>query len=471
MAEPPEYPYQSIPPELLHALLENPHESQILVDADGIIRFLSVHSEEFYETPPKAVIGKHISALNPDSQLPRVLQTGKAEIGRVLKMGGRERIVARIPLKDGEGRVVGAVGKLMFWHFKQFKELVRQIEVLENRLDYYEKELQQVYSNRYALERVVGESPDMQEAKRVAVQAAATDLAVLITGETGTGKEVFAHAIHQMSSRRRGPFVKVNCAAIPQDLFESELFGYEAGAFTGASHKGKPGKFELADGGTIFLDEVGDLPRPLQVKLLRVIQEQEVERLGGNRTLRLDFRVIAATNRDLKDLMTRQAFRQDLYYRLNIFHLETPALRTIAQDIPRIAYHLLSQMQRERSAPAPRIDPAAMARLTAHQWPGNVRELQNVLARAAAAAGPGPILAAHLPLDFLEDRPAGAAPPGQPQPLKQEMALAERRVIERALRFTGGNRAQAARLLGIHRTGLYQKLRAYGLTGRSENVD
>ncbi len=454
-------PCQRIPPELLHALLENPHESQIVVDKDGIIRFISVHTEEFYEISAEDVIGKHILELNPDSQLHRVLRTGKAEIGRVLKMGGRERIVARIPLRDAKGNVVGAVGKLMFWHIKQLKELVRRIEVLEDRLDYYEKELQQVYSNRYALERVVGESPAMQEAKRVAVQAAASDLSLLITGETGTGKEVFAHAVHQLSARRSGPFVKVNCAAIPQELFESELFGYEAGAFTGASRRGKPGKFELADGGTIFLDEVGDLSLPLQVKLLRVIQEQEVERLGGTRTLKLDFRVIAATNRDLKDMLQRHTYRQDLYYRLNIFRLRTPSLRDIPEDIPRIAYHILSQLNKERGVKASRISAGAMERLVAHQWPGNVRELQNVIERAAAVAGAGPLRREHLPMDLLEGQALGPAALHQPRPLREEMALAERRVIERALRFTGGNRTRAARLLGIHRTGLHQKLRTY----------
>jgi transcriptional regulator with PAS, ATPase and Fis domain len=454
-----------IPQDLLSALMENPHESQIVVDAGGIIRYVSVHTEIFYKLPPKEMIGKHILEMNPESKLPRVLATGKAEIGRVIIMGGKERIVARIPLRDENGQIVGAVGKLMFWHLKQLKELIRQVEVLETRLNYYEKELKQVYSNRYALDQVVGQSPAMQEAKQVATQAAESDLAVLITGETGTGKEVFAHAIHQMSAREGKPFVKVNCAAIPQDLFESELFGYEAGAFTGASQKGKPGKFELADGGTIFLDEVGDLPLPLQVKLLRVIQEQEVERLGGTRTLKLDFRVVAATNRDLKEMMQKHAYRQDLYYRLNIFRLRTPALREIPEDIPRIAYHILSSLRQEERTKVNRISPAAMERMAVYNWPGNVRELRNVIERAAAVARRGAIGQEHLPVDLLEGT-AATAETGQglrPLPLREEMAMAERRVIEKALSFTGGNRTQAARLLGIHRTGLHQKLRAHGL--------
>jgi transcriptional regulator with PAS, ATPase and Fis domain len=263
-----------IPPELLEALLNNPHESLILVDAQGIVRYISKSNEGFYGASRDLAIGSHILELNPDSELPRVLSTGRAEIGQLFTLRGKERIVARIPLRDAEGNIVGVMGKLMFWHPEKVKELVRQVEVLQSRLDYYEKELQQAYRGRYSLDRIVGESAPMQEAKRAAVQAAASDLPVLIIGETGTGKEIFAHAIHQLSARRERPLVRVNCAAIPHELFESELFGYDAGAFTGASPKGKPGKFELADNSTIFLDEVGDLPLQFRSSSA-VIQERD----------------------------------------------------------------------------------------------------------------------------------------------------------------------------------------------------
>ncbi|MDZ7696147.1 MAG: sigma 54-interacting transcriptional regulator [Deltaproteobacteria bacterium] len=458
------FSYEKIPPELLDALLDNPHESQILVDKNGVIRFISRHTEEFYEISQDDAFGRHILEMNSESLLPRVIETGKAEIGRVFKMGGKERIVARIPLRDREGQVVGAAGKLMFWHVNQVNELVRQVEILEDRLDYYQKELQAVYSDWFALERIVGESPAIRQAKEVAAQAARSELAVLITGETGTGKEVFAHAIHQLSARRNRPFVKVNCAAIPSELFESEMFGYESGAFTGASRKGKPGKFELAEGGTIFLDEVGDLPLPMQVKLLRAIQDKAVERLGSTRTLRLNFRVIAATNRDLKELIRKGTFRQDLYYRLNIFHIETPPLRTIPQDVRRLAYHILSEIGKMRRIRTGPIEPDAMSRLMAYPWPGNVRELRNVLERAMAVAGEGPLKEEHLPMDLLEAPLRTHETPAEPKSLREEMARAERGVIERALRYAGGNRSRAARILRIHRSGLYQKMRAHGLT-------
>jgi len=460
----PEFFHRNIPPELLEALLDNPHESQILVDAQGIVRYMSASDETFYRISRKEAIGRHVSDLNPESKLPETLKTGRAEIGRLFQLGTKQRIIARIPLRDRKGNIVGAVGKLMFWDPEKMKELVRQVEVLQSRLDYYEKELQQAYRSRYSLEGIVGESAPIQEAKQIAMQAAASDLPVLIVGETGTGKEIFAHAIHQLSARRDRPMVRVNSAAIPRELFESELFGYEPGAFTGASPKGKPGKFELAEKSTIFLDEVAELTVPLQAKLLRVIQEREVERIGGTRTLNLDFRVIAATNRDLKVMLSRGEFRHDLYYRLNTFLLRTPPLRQIRADIPRLAYHLLSLMPDHFKLPR-RIEPEAMRHLTAYDWPGNVRELRSVLEKASSLAKDGSIRETHLPME-IRNGPAMNPDPDEPlHTLKDELALAERRAISHALSLADGNRTEAARLLGIHRTGLYQKLKRHGLDG------
>ncbi|MCF8041113.1 MAG: sigma 54-interacting transcriptional regulator [Desulfarculaceae bacterium] len=452
-----------IPRELLCSLLESPHESIILVDRDGIVRYISRFAAEFYQVDDQDIVGSHILKLNPQSRLPEVIKTGKAEAGSVLRMKGKERIIARIPLRDKQGNIVGAFAKLVFWHMDRVKELVRQTEVLEERLNYYEKELQNLYSSRYDLQLVVGESPPIQDAKRVATQAAQSDLSLLITGETGTGKDLFAHSVHRMSTRHDKPFVKVNCGAIPQELFESELFGYQAGAFTGASQKGKPGKFELADGGTIFLDEIGEMPLVMQVKLLRVIQEQEVERLGATKPLKLSFRVIAATNRDLKAMMNTGTFRQDLYYRLNIFHLHTPPLRKIRQDIPRVAYHILSGLRTGKRVLPAKISPEAMQRLVSYDWPGNVRELKNAIERAAAVAGGETLQEEHLSPDFLEHFTTAPQDNGAPPSLKLAKANAEKIAIKQALKYAGGNRTLAAELLGIHRTGVHQKIKKYGL--------
>jgi len=461
----PEFHIGDIPHELLCALLQNPYESMILVDREGIVRFISRHSEMFYEVSREEAVGKHILELNPESKLLRVIETGHAEIGRVFQMKGKKRIVSRIPLRDRDGNIVGAVGKVMFWHKKRVQELVRQVEILEERLDYYEKELHNIYSNQYDLRYIVGNSPSILKAKRAAIQTADSDLAVLITGETGTGKDVFAHAIHLMSPRREKPFVKVNCAAIPHELFESELFGYEAGAFTGASKRGKPGKFELADGGSIFLDEVGDLPMSVQAKLLRVLQEQEVERLGGTRSLKLDFRVIAATNRDIKDMLENGLFRRDLYYRLNVFQLHAPPLRDIKEDIPGIAYHLLSKMSAKGRDFPSRISAEAMAKLVAYNWPGNVRELQNVVERAATVCKNSTLKEEHLPSEISDSPVENVRFTSAPSPLREAVAKAEKRAIELALEFSGNSRTEASRILGIHRTGLYQKMKRYGLDG------
>lgn len=449
--------------ELLKALLESPHESLILVDKNGLIQFISQTAADFYQVDPHEILGSHILVLNPESRLPEVIKNGKAEVGEVLRMKGKERVIARIPLRDPDGKVVGAFAKLVFWNVSQVRDLVRQTEVLAEKLHYYEKELQNLYSSRYDLQLVVGESPPIQQAKQVAVQAAQSDLSLLITGETGTGKDLLAHVVHRLSSRHKQPIIKVNCGAIPKELFESELFGYQAGAFTGASRKGKPGKFELAEGGTIFLDEVGELPLAMQVKLLRVIQEQEVERLGGSKPVKLNFRVIAATNRDLKAMLGSGAFRQDLYYRLNIFHLHSPPLREIREDIPRLAYHTLSSLRTGKRQVPMRISLDVMHLLAAYDWPGNVRELKNVIERAAAVAGNGTIMMDHLPPDLLETAKDAAVSVRAPRPLRQEMASAEKQAIEQALKYTGGNRTEAAKLLGIHRTGLQKKLKKHAI--------
>lgn len=458
--------YKGIPPELLDALLDNPYESQVIVDKDGVVRFMSSGARPFYGGADNGAVGRHVQELNPESELPRVLQTGRAEIGKLFRLGERERFVARIPLKDRDGNVVGAVGKLLFWHPEKIREMARQLEVLEERLRYYELELDQIYRSRYNMERIIGESPAILEAKRLAVQAAGSDLPVLLIGETGTGKEIFAQAIHQLSARRNRPMVRVNCAAIPQELFESELFGYERGAFTGARKDGKPGRFELADGGTIFLDEVGELPAHLQAKLLRVIQDKEVERIGATRPIPVDFRVIAATNKDMKKMLALGEFRKDLYYRLAIFSIRTPPLREIREDIPRLAYHFLSQLSKENRSPLKRIAPEAMRTLTSYSWPGNARELRNVLERASLEAAEGPILVEHLPAEIREKRRQDTDEHETAGPLREQLRLAEKRAIENALAQSGGSRALAARILGIHRSALYPKLRKHGLLER-----
>jgi len=453
----------NIDEKLLHAFIDNPYECPIVIDNKGIIRFMSRYNEKAYGVASEDAVGRDINEVVKDSHLRDVLRTGKAEIGKVFYVGGRKRIVARIPLKDSKGNVLGALTKLMFHQAEKITELYHRMEILEEHLKYYQTEIASLKGGDFRLEMIIGESPAMQEAKKLTLQAAGSDASVLITGESGTGKELFAEAIYHKSQRATGPFVKVNCAAIPQELIESELFGYEGGSFTGAREQGKPGKFELANGGTIFLDEIGDMSLQMQAKLLRVVQEHEIERVGGTKPLKLDFRIIAATNQDLGAMIKKNTFRIDLYYRLNIFHIHAPCLREIVEDIPRIAYYHLSQLRKKQRRVPSRISGEAMVLLKRYPWPGNVRELRNLIERAINIAEGNQITLDDLPnriREFYMERYNTTDHTGL---LRDILMDAEKRALVEALRMTGGNKVKAARILGIHRTGLYQKMKRYQL--------
>ena len=300
----------------------------------------------------------------------------------------------------------------------------------------------------------LGQSAEWKDVLRKATQVAPTETTVLLQGESGTGKEVVARFIHRESPRRKGPFVAVNCAALPDHLLESELFGYERGAFTGAQQP-KPGQFEVASGGVLFLDEVTEMTAAAQAKLLRVLQEREFQRLGGTRLLKANVRVIAASNRDLRDAITRGTFREDLYYRLGVFDIQLPPLRERTRDIPLLAEAFLQDIGRTIGRPSAGMTPEANARLVGYPWPGNVRELRNVLERASILCDGGMITPSHLSLH--------AEPIARSSTPTAELREAERRAIEKALRETDGNKAKTARRLGLTRTQLYVRLRKYGI--------
>jgi len=310
---------------------------------------------------------------------------------------------------------------------------------------------------------LVGRSAAMREVFKAIGLAAATDAAVLIVGETGTGKELVATALHRHSDRAAGPFIRVHCGALPEGLIESELFGHERGAFTGADRR-KPGRFERAAGGTIFLDEVGELPLPAQAKLLRVLQQREFERVGGTETLRSDARVISATHRDLPREVAAGRFREDLYYRLNVARIVVPPLRDHPEDIPDLAVDILRRVERRHGWGGLSLSPEALQAVRERPWPGNVRQLENALARAAIAARGRAILPEHLDADESADP---AIPEGgdlaQPLPLRALLAEVERRAIRRALLACGGNRTRTAESLGISRRQLFDKIREYDL--------
>ncbi len=452
---------RSIPEELLHALLENPYEGLILVDEDGIVRFMSSATEGLYPISPAKAIGRHINEVSPSSRLPMVIEAGKAEIGSTMEIQEGPRVVARIPLTQGD-RVIGAFGKLMFWTPEKLRELYGRVDTLEKHLNYYKNESEQGCGVRYGFEDIFGKSELLRQTICLANQAGETDSPVLIRGESGTGKELFAHAIHQASRRRKNNFIKLNCASIPGELIESELFGYEAGSFTGAGKAGRPGKFELANNGTIFLDEIGDMSPSMQVKIMRVLQEKEIDRIGSRRAKPVDFRLICATNRDLEKMMSEGGFRLDLYYRINVFIINLPALREIKEDLPLIFTHFLQDLSGGRHR-VPSISADSMELLKSYSWPGNIRELRNIAERALIVCKNNKIEPEDLPPVFRTPSPLSLRS-DQDNPsstLKDLLEETELCAILSTLKKSGNNRAKTAQILGIHRTGLYQKMKKY----------
>jgi DNA-binding NtrC family response regulator len=331
------------------------------------------------------------------------------------------------------------------------------------------RQLREALGKRYQFRNIVGRSKKMQEVLALVERVAPTNSTVLIGGESGVGKDLIARAIHQNSRRASGPFIKINSTAIPDTLFESELFGFERGAFTGALAS-KPGKFELADKGTLFLDEIGDVPAPIQVKLLRVLQEREFERLGGTKTLKVDVRMIAATNRDLRAALEEGTFREDLYYRLNVVPIDSPPLREHKEDIPELVNHFLARCAAESEKEMERITPAALAVLMGYHWPGNVRQLENMVERAVALSAGPMIDAKDIQLDSVHGRAGAVSSPADDHFLPEGMTLEqwEDNMIREALRRANGNKSQAARLLGLSRNALRYRLGKLGVPDEAE---
>ncbi|HLJ27377.1 MAG TPA: sigma-54 dependent transcriptional regulator [Candidatus Angelobacter sp.] len=321
--------------------------------------------------------------------------------------------------------------------------------------------LREALGKRYQYQNIIARSTRMQEVLAIVERVAATSSTVLLGGESGVGKDLIARAIHQNSRRAAGPFIKINSTAIPDNLFESELFGYEKGAFTGASTS-KPGKFELADKGSLFLDEIGDVPAPIQVKLLRVLQEREFERLGGTKTLKVDVRLIAATNKDLRAALEQGTFREDLYYRLNVVPIDIPPLREHKEDIPDLVNHFLLRFTAQNGKQVERITPAALKVLMEYYWPGNVRQLENAIERAVALSAKAVLDADDIQLDSNGPRNhATTSAPILPEGMSLEQW--EDEIIREALRRASGNKSQAARMLGLSRNALRYRLSKIGV--------
>jgi transcriptional regulator with PAS, ATPase and Fis domain len=446
--------------ELFHLIFDNLYNGAMVTDANGIVTHLNRPYAQFLGIDPGRSIGKHCTDVVENTRMHIVARTGKPEINQTQTIRGQNILVHRIPLKKS-GKVIAVFGLVMFQDVGEVVKLAKKLRHLESQVKQYKKELMTLRSTRYTLESIIGNSRAIADLKQEALVAATNTYPVLIAGESGTGKELFAQSIHHASSRGMHPFVQINCAAIPKDLLESELFGYDRGAFTGARSAGKPGKFELAHQGTILLDEIGDLPLAMQPKLLRVLEEKVFERVGGNTVIESDFRLIAATNQNLERLIDKGRFRKDLFYRLNVISLTIPPLKARTEDIIPIARHLLRQSSQTSDAGEIRLCPEAIHALLAHSWQGNVRELSNVLERALSTMSGDVIELTDLPSALQREK----APPDAVAvaPIREVQANAEKRAIVAALEKTGNNKARAASLLGIHRTLLYKKMKKHAI--------
>ncbi|WP_242334068.1 MULTISPECIES: sigma-54-dependent Fis family transcriptional regulator [unclassified Anaeromyxobacter] len=457
--------------ERAHAMLEealgHAYEGLLITDVDGIIlktneayaRFLGLRQDE--------MIGRHVTEVVENTRMHIVAKTGVPEIAQLQKIRGHEMICHRIPIFEG-GRIVAVVGKVMFRDVDDLFTMTGRFAALKKELEFYKNELHRRGGAKYSFSQIVGTSAALERAKALARKVARSDTTVLLKGESGTGKELFAHAIHLESGRALGPFVKVNCAAIPESLFESELFGYKAGSFTGAQRGGKKGKFALADKGTLLLDEVSELPLAMQVKLLRVLQEREIEPVGAVEPEPIDVRIVAATNKDLEALIAEGAFRQDLYYRLNVLKLEIPPLHERREDIPLLVEALLRGLEKETGIPVDGVDAEAASSLQAYRWPGNVRELRNALEQALYVKGGRAISRADLPRAVAGER-AGDLDDGCAT-LKILLRRTEQDAIRRALQEAEGDKLAAAARLGISKSSLYAKIEQYGITQAADRA-
>jgi len=446
--------------ETYKLIFDSIYNGAIVTDVNGNITHFNKPYGEFLKVNPEDQIGRHCTESVENSRMHIVAKTGLPEINQSHRIMGKNMVVQRIPIKK-DGRVMAVFGQVMFKDVKDVRKLASELTLLESKVKLYEEELINLRSTRYTFDSIIGKSQAIMSLKLEARRAASNNFPVLISGESGTGKELFAQAIHHASARKLYPFVRINCAAIPKDLLESELFGYEKGAFTGAGSSGKPGKFELAHKGTVFLDEVGDLPLEMQPKLLRAIEDYEFERVGGTKVIRTNLRVIAATNQNLEQMLADGRFRKDLFYRLNVIPLHIPPLRERKTDIIHVAQWMLKQMAVEANIPEVKLDKAAETALKNHEWPGNVRELSNVLERTMSALESNTIHLQDLP--FYLYRNSKESSEQNRSSLKDLQARTEKETIHYALKESSNNKAKAARMLGIHRTLLYKKMKKYDM--------
>lgn len=445
---------------ILQALVENSQESIFVTDGDGNVILLNEIAARLIGVPISELLGKNVVELEENEILNpsvvRVVLRDRVQVSRVIRTPAEKKLLAQCtPIFDETGKIILTITNSN--NESNLKHLMSRLDEEREKTTRYQQELAYLRRSEDA-EVVVSTGPAMQRVMQQIAIVAPTESTVVLYGQSGTGKDVIAKTIHRKSSRADRALLSVNCAAIPETLIESELFGYEKGSFTGAGSQGKQGIFEVADGGTLFLDEIGELPLSAQAKLLRVFENGEIRRVGGTKTITVDVRIICATNRDLWKMVEEQKFREDLYYRINIFPIYLEPLCQRKEDILPLAQDFLLRLNRKYNTHKV-ISPAFAEQLMAHSWPGNIRELRNIIERAYLVSS-GRELMLDIPLAVKAGTPsaAQARPPQDVIPLKAYLGQVERQYIQRVIQENGGSVAQAAEKLQVHRSVLYRKL-------------
>lgn len=441
----------------------------VVVDNHDVITDINEQYCQYLKTTREYAIGRSIAEIIPNTKMIDIVNYAYQEEGAILRLSEKsdddsDRIflVNRSAVYDENHNVIAGVAQVKFrlQTLDSAKKLMRKYSEYE----FYREEYRSRNSSQYSFDKIVGNSPRFAEVKKAGYKAAKTMFPVLLTGETGTGKEVFANAIHNNGEQREKPMVSINCAAIPNELLESELFGYEEGAFTGAKKGGKKGKFELASGGTLFLDEIGDMPLGMQAKLLRVLQEKEIEKIGGYKPIPVDVRIIAATRKNLPQMIEAGEFREDLYYRLNVIHIELPPLRERREGIVELASYFLNRLNSDYKSGIS-LSPEVRDCFVNYDWPGNIRELDNVIKSAYAACEDFLIQLSDLPSKMVSRHQLSEEVVGGKK-LNQMMEEYERGLLTDVLKNCNWNCQMAANELGIHRSALYKKIAKYELQKR-----
>ena len=465
--------------ELILASLET-FPNFVVVDRTGRVAYLTDSYAKLLGTTKEAALGKPVEDVIPGTRLNTILKTGEEEIGSIMTLFDYSQncdvsvVCNRIPIRKND-KIIGAIGVTIMNNLSEVNKLHEEVDRIRRENTQYKEKLQIIEKSMHPLEQVIGLSEEIRNIKKMISDYADSNLAILITGETGVGKEVIAKAVHHVSRRSFNNYVKINCSAIPGELLESELFGYEEGAFTGASKSGKIGKFELADKGTLLLDEIGEMPMNLQVKLLRAIQEKEFEKIGGIKTIPFTARLICCTNQNIDEMISKGTFRQDLYYRINAIEINIPPLRERLDDIEPLCQHFISRINRENHLNINSPDEKVLEMFQSYDWPGNVRELEQVIERASVICRSDVITTEDL--KFFTDKIARQKSMLVPYAevssdkrhnedfsLQKQALRTEKELIMQVLSQTGGNKTKAAKILNIDRSRLYSKLKKHGIS-------